>query len=219
VSLDGNQYYFVAYAYDPNYVFALPIHNLRDDTILKAFDNVFQELKMKGLKPTFNVTDNQAAQAIKTYLNKENTKWQFVEPNNHRVNAAERAIQTYKNHFISGLCTTDKDWPLQLWDTLTQQALITLNLLRTPCHHRALKPSSMSLQQHVHPGDHEVLMPGIVAPLLITIAMQNFLFLLLRVTASRDHMICSHSIAYFLPSLQINMYMRYMLNFLKQSKS
>eukprot|EP00804_Cyclotella_cryptica_P023697 CCRYP_019320-RA/>CCRYP_019320-RA protein AED:0.37 eAED:0.35 QI:0/0/0/1/1/1/6/0/1607 len=131
VSLDGNQYYFVAYAYDPNYVFALPIHNLRDETILKAFDEVFQELKTRGLKPTFNVTDNQAAQSIKTYLTKEKTKWQFVEPNNHRVNAAERAIQTYKNHFISGLCTTDKDWPLQLWDTLTQQALITLNLLRT----------------------------------------------------------------------------------------
>eukprot|EP00804_Cyclotella_cryptica_P020493 CCRYP_019412-RA/>CCRYP_019412-RA protein AED:0.05 eAED:-0.04 QI:0/0/0/1/0/0.5/2/0/1372 len=131
VSLDGNQYYFVAYAYDPNYVFALPIHNLRDETILKTFDEVFQELKTRGLKPTFNVTDSQAAQSIKTYLTKEKTKWQFVEPNNHRVNAAEHAIQTYKNHFISGLCTTDKDWPLQLWDTLTQQALITLNLLRT----------------------------------------------------------------------------------------
>eukprot|EP00804_Cyclotella_cryptica_P000273 CCRYP_010218-RA/>CCRYP_010218-RA protein AED:0.29 eAED:-0.05 QI:0/0/0/0.5/1/1/2/0/769 len=131
VSLDGNQYYFVAYAYDPNYVFAIPIHNLRDETILKAFDEVFQELKTKGLKPTFNVTDNQAAQSIKTYLTNEKTKWHFVEPNNHRINAAERAIETYKNHFISCLCTTDKDWPLQLWDTLTQQALITLNLLRT----------------------------------------------------------------------------------------
>eukprot|EP00804_Cyclotella_cryptica_P023668 CCRYP_017685-RA/>CCRYP_017685-RA protein AED:0.45 eAED:0.45 QI:0/-1/0/1/-1/1/1/0/136 len=125
VSLDGNQYYLIAYAYDPNYVFAIPIPNLRDETVLHAFDEVFQELKTRGLKPTFNVTDNQAAQSIKTYLTKEQIKWPFVEPNNHRVNAAERAIQTYKNHFISGLCTTDKDWPLQLWDTLTQQALIT----------------------------------------------------------------------------------------------
>ena len=29
VTLDGNQYYFVAYAYDPNYIFALPISNLQ----------------------------------------------------------------------------------------------------------------------------------------------------------------------------------------------
>ena len=42
VSLEGNQYYFVAYAYDPNYVFALPIPNLRDDTMIGAFKQVFQ---------------------------------------------------------------------------------------------------------------------------------------------------------------------------------
>ena len=37
----------------------------------------------------------------------------------YRVNAAERAIQTFKSHFISGLCGTDGDWPLQLWDTMS----------------------------------------------------------------------------------------------------
>ena len=55
---------------------------------------------------------------------------EFVEPHNHRVNAAERAIQTFKNHFIRGLCTTDQDWPLQLWDQLTMQAVVTLNLVQ-----------------------------------------------------------------------------------------
>ena len=67
VSLEGNQYYFVAYAYDPNYIFALPLPNLRDETIIKAFDEVFQQLKNKGFKPSFNVTDNQAATPIKEY--------------------------------------------------------------------------------------------------------------------------------------------------------
>eukprot|EP00956_Cyclotella_meneghiniana_P021063 scaffold37874_cov42-Cyclotella_meneghiniana.AAC.7 len=73
VTLDGNQYYFVAYAYDPNYIFALPISNLRDETIIGAFDNVFQDLKSKRLKPSFNVTNNQAATSIKAYLEKEET--------------------------------------------------------------------------------------------------------------------------------------------------
>lgn len=77
----------------------------------KCFEN-------KGYKPSFNVTDNQAATPIKAYLKEETTKWQFVEPSNHQVNAAERAIQTFKNHFISGLCLTDREWPLQLWDQL-----------------------------------------------------------------------------------------------------
>eukprot|EP00804_Cyclotella_cryptica_P014650 CCRYP_012669-RA/>CCRYP_012669-RA protein AED:0.66 eAED:0.28 QI:0/0/0/0.66/0/0.33/3/0/1062 len=124
-------------------------HFQQDEAILHAFD-----------EPTFNVTDNQAAQSIKRYLTKEQTKWQFVEPNNHRVNAAERAIQTYKNHFISGLCTTDKDWPLQLWDTLTQQALITLNLLRTS----QIDPTKSAYHQlHGHRYDwnaHPLAPPG-----------------------------------------------------------
>jgi hypothetical protein len=62
LTLDGNQYYFVAYAYDVNYIFALPIANLKDDTILQAFDQVFQELKERGYKPEFNVTDNHKQQ-------------------------------------------------------------------------------------------------------------------------------------------------------------
>eukprot|EP00804_Cyclotella_cryptica_P029536 CCRYP_020583-RA/>CCRYP_020583-RA protein AED:0.35 eAED:0.26 QI:0/-1/0/1/-1/1/1/0/1386 len=160
VTLEGNQYYFIAYAYDLNYIFAIPIPNLRDETILKAFDEVFQTLKSKGFKPAFNVTDNQAAVPIKTYLNQEQTSWQFVEPNNHRVNAAERAIQTYKNHFISGLCTTDSDWPLQLWDNLTEQALITLNLLRTS---RVDPTKSAYHQLHGHKYDwnaHPLAPPG-----------------------------------------------------------
>ena len=32
---------------------------------------------------------------------------------------------------ISGLSTTDVNFPLQLWDKITEQALITLNMVRT----------------------------------------------------------------------------------------
>ena len=112
ISLDGHQYFFVAYDYDSNYIYAVPVKDLKDDTILEAFDQVFSDLKNKGHKPKFNVTDNQAAKPIKEYLAKEDCKWQFVEPSNHRVNVAERAIQTFKSHFIRGLCYMDNTWPL-----------------------------------------------------------------------------------------------------------
>ena len=51
--------------------------------------------------------DNQATRAIKEYLITQNCALQLVEPHNHRVNAAERAIQTFKNRFIGALGTTD----------------------------------------------------------------------------------------------------------------
>jgi hypothetical protein len=109
MSLDGKQYFFVAYDYDTNYIFATPIPDVKDATIIKAFDEIFTDLTQKGYKPTFNVTDNQATTPIKAYLKEAGCRWQLVEPTNHRVNAAERAIQTFKNHFISGLCSTDSE--------------------------------------------------------------------------------------------------------------
>ena len=54
----------------------------------------------------------------------------LVEPHNHHVNAAKRAIQTFKDHFISALATTDIEFPLQLWNKLTSQVVATLNLMR-----------------------------------------------------------------------------------------
>ena len=44
---------------------------------------------------------------------------------------AERAICTFKNHFIRCLCSVDKNFPLHLWCRLLDQAELTLNMLCT----------------------------------------------------------------------------------------
>ena len=44
ISLDGKQYFFVAYDYYTNYIFALPIANLQDKRIIKALEKIFTEL-------------------------------------------------------------------------------------------------------------------------------------------------------------------------------
>jgi hypothetical protein len=74
--------------------------------------------------------DIQATKHIKMFLTKNDCKLQLVEPHNHQVNAAEQAIQTFKDAFIAALATTDSDFSLQLWDRLTPQIQDTLNLLR-----------------------------------------------------------------------------------------
>ena len=53
----------------------------------------------------------------------------MVPPNAHRENAAERAIQIFKNHFLSALATADTTFPINEWDRLIPQAEMTLNLL------------------------------------------------------------------------------------------
>eukprot|EP00804_Cyclotella_cryptica_P004371 CCRYP_006794-RA/>CCRYP_006794-RA protein AED:0.43 eAED:0.30 QI:0/0/0/1/1/1/2/0/589 len=131
MSLENNQYIFVAYDYTTNAIIVRAITNRESTTIVKAFDDIFSYLETKGFKPKFNVLDNEASHANTEYLRRHDIKWQFVPPNEHRVNAAERAIQTFKNHFISGLCSTDRNFPSQLWDKLLQQAQDSLNMLRT----------------------------------------------------------------------------------------
>ena len=74
--------------------------------------------------------DKECSMVVKKFTKQQmNTKIQFVEANNHRVNAAERAICIFKSHFIAGLCTVEKISPLQLWFDLLQQAEITLHIL------------------------------------------------------------------------------------------
>ena len=80
------------------------------------YNKLYDYLTDRGLKPKFNVMDNEAITAINKLLTQRDSKFLLVKPHNHHVNAAERAICTFKNHFITGLCTVDKDFPLQLWD-------------------------------------------------------------------------------------------------------
>ena len=63
-SLHGNQYYFIAYDYDLNCIFAVSIPNLLETRIIETLQHMFNQLKGKGFKPKFNVTDNQAAVKI-----------------------------------------------------------------------------------------------------------------------------------------------------------
>jgi hypothetical protein len=55
-------------------------------------------------------------------MTKAEIDFQLIPPGMHRQNATECAI--------AGLCMADPNFPLFLWDTLVQQANITLNLLR-----------------------------------------------------------------------------------------
>jgi hypothetical protein len=43
----------------------------------------------------------------------------------------EPSIRTFKNHLVDGLASTDKLFPMHLWDRLLDQAKMTLNMLRT----------------------------------------------------------------------------------------
>ena len=73
--------------------------------------------------------DNEACDIFKNTLLKKNISYQSFTPHIHLRNAAERSIQTFKDHFIAGPCSTDPKYSAQEWDRLLPQNSMTLNML------------------------------------------------------------------------------------------
>ena len=98
----------------------------------QAWLHIHARLEHHGNAPQLYILNNEVSYEFKAALRKKNVTFQLVTPHVHRRNAAERAIRTFKNHFISVLATADPEFPVAEWDRLLPQAELTLNLLR-PC--------------------------------------------------------------------------------------
>jgi len=126
----GMKYILIMYDYDSNAILAEPMKSRYADEHTRAFNVLYKKLCDAGLKPKFVKLDNEASAEYKQNMKSKGLEFQLVPPDDHRRNPAERAIQTFKNHLISILAGTDKDFPLHLWCRLLPQATTTLNLLR-----------------------------------------------------------------------------------------
>jgi hypothetical protein len=84
---------------------------------------------------------------LKNFFSVNDIAYQLVPPHCHRRNAAERAIPTFKEHFVAGLSsvTPPPPFPLHLWDRLLPQVEITLNLQQT-----SRLPPQLSAAAHFH---------------------------------------------------------------------
>jgi hypothetical protein len=127
----GNKYIMILYDYDSNAILAQTIKYHTAPELLKAFQIMEQELVARGLKPKLMKLDNEASKLLKSNLHQQDITFQLVPPYIHRQNSAERAIRSFKDHLIAGLCSTDKSFPMHLWDRLLPQSVITLNMVIT----------------------------------------------------------------------------------------
>jgi hypothetical protein len=137
-SSKGNSYLVLCYIYDCNYIKVVPMKSRSASEWVKAYGSIHQELTVKGFKPKLQTLDNEASNALQNYFTVNYIVYQLVPHHCHRHNAAERAIRTFKEHFVEGLSSVDPSIPLHLWDRLLLHAEITLNLLRTSRLHPQL---------------------------------------------------------------------------------
>jgi hypothetical protein len=140
------QYIFVAYIYDLNAIILQPMPSCIDALFIAAFSEVFAILCACNYQPALrNLMDNEYSKAVEKHIQANKMDIQLVPPHNHRVNTAECAIATFKEHFVTNLRSVDKLCPLQLWDNFLPQVKLTLNLL-----HFSYRNSCVSANQELY---------------------------------------------------------------------
>ena len=111
------------YDFDTNDINAVPI------TPRKAAE-CYAMLTKNGLSARLLHLDNEISRDLIKAIESNRLDYQLASPGDHRLNEAERAIQTFKAHFIAVRSGADPDFPKNCWDLLLEQAVLTLNLLR-----------------------------------------------------------------------------------------
>jgi hypothetical protein len=126
----GNTYIMILYDYDSNAILAEPLKSKSEGEMIRAYSKLHAYLSDRGLKPRLQKLDNECPTGLKRFMKQNEVDYQLVLPYIHRRNSAERAISSWKNHFIAGPSSTDKTIPMHLWCRLIPQCTLALNLLR-----------------------------------------------------------------------------------------
>ena len=125
-----NKYILFAYHFDSNTIHAEPLKTRSGLDLTTAYQKLHSLLTNRGLRPHPHILDNECPNVLQKIMREVNKKFQLVLPHIHRRNSAERAIRTFKEHFVAGLSSTHKQFMIHLWCRLIPHAILTLNLLR-----------------------------------------------------------------------------------------
>jgi len=137
MSHKGHQYMLILYSEGGNFIKVVPMADRTKQSYLKAHKIALEYYSSRGYTPTFQRLDNETSLDFEQHLHKHNIKVDLVPPHQHRRNKAERAIRTFKNHFIALLAGVDPSFPMCAWNELLEHAEVTVNLLRVcPAHPR-----------------------------------------------------------------------------------
>ena len=131
----GALYQIVFYHEDSNVIHIETTRSRSGPDLLAALQRAVKFFTDRGAAPLLVRMDNECAVGTKNWLATTSIKLELTPVAQHRTNKAERAISTWKDHFIATLATTDPNCPLSLWEDFVEQAELTLNCMRgSPVH-------------------------------------------------------------------------------------
>ena len=144
----GNNYQMILYHIDSNSTWVEPMRDRTEGELIAARRRGVERMKKRGIEAGHQVLDNEVSKAYKDEITTSGMTFQLVPPDDHRRNLAEKAIQTWKDHFIGVLSGTAETFPLHLWCQAIPQMERQLLLLQ-----RSNVNPSISAYSHVY-GQH-----------------------------------------------------------------
>ena len=117
----SNQCLMIACVVDANLILAAPFKTNTKRQLTATYLKIENELGKRGIAINMHVLDNEAPELHKDATEHSKCSYQLVPPNDHRRNASERAIRTFKEHFLRILTGLHKQFPLSMWDHLIEK--------------------------------------------------------------------------------------------------
>ena len=126
-STRGNKYMAIFHFSKTGEIMAFPMKKKSDLTAVHR--QVKSRCEERGITIERLKVDGEYSKEMRRLWTKDQVEVDIVPPNDHRTLPAERAIRTFKEHFISILAGTDPAFPAHEWDRLISQAELTMQLL------------------------------------------------------------------------------------------
>ena len=121
----------IAYHCDSSTKLQSPFANIKDKHRVRACNTIMKKLADRGHHVEVQVLDNVVSAEFKKKMMKDwEASYRLVPPNVHKINVAERAIRTFKAHFLAILAGVNPKSQKYMWDNLLAQTELTINLLR-----------------------------------------------------------------------------------------
>jgi hypothetical protein len=126
-AFDGSQYIMISQY--KSYIHAELLPSRTEASLGAAFMRTHQFFRDHGHQILFQVLDNECAESLLRFFAQQRVTVDRVPPNQKRANKAERAIQTFRNHFLTILVGTHPNFPINQWHHLLPQTESTLNMM------------------------------------------------------------------------------------------
>jgi hypothetical protein len=77
-----------------------PMKNRTAGKMVQAYQVLIDRLNSAGIFPKLQILDNKCSADMKEIIKTNKMEFQLVPPHDHHCNLAEKAIQTFKDHFV-----------------------------------------------------------------------------------------------------------------------